>query len=153
MKNLSRFFGCGLPVRLDSNSKRSDSARNEGSIAGSLPSYARASVVDLIGFVFESVAREFHPIGAVSVCLNDISAGLDVFSLYCKHKIAAGEIQLVITAVDVDAALVEHRSHRAVEDINPIIGNCIAKIFHGLFSLITTPRGHSASTLSSIASA
>ena len=46
------------------------------------------------------------------------------------NEIGAAEIQLVITPIDVHAALVEHGTHRAVKDVDAVGFQKLSKIFH-----------------------
>src|SRR5690606_35209747 len=40
------------------------------------------------------------------------------------------QTQLVVAAIDVDAATVEHRAHRAIDDVRAAIGDQFSKISH-----------------------
>ena len=55
---------------------------------------------------------------AEGVGLDDVGAGAKVFRVNFAHQVRITEIQFVVTAIDVDALGVEHRAHRAVEDVN-----------------------------------
>ena len=46
------------------------------------------------------------------------------------HQVGITEIQFVVAAIDVDALGVEHRAHRAVEDVNAVGIEKFSEWFH-----------------------
>jgi hypothetical protein len=46
------------------------------------------------------------------------------------NKIGIAQTKLVVTAVDVHAFSVEHRAHRAIEDVNAIGIENVSERFH-----------------------
>jgi len=80
---------------------------------------------------FESVLLEFVRGGAERVGLDDVGAGADVFGVDLADQVGVAEIQLVVATVNVDAFGVEHRTHRAVNDVDAIGLEKFAKWLHG----------------------
>jgi hypothetical protein len=78
----------------------------------------------------ESVLLEFGSSGAERVGLDDVGAGANVFSVNLTDQIGRAEIQLVITAINVDALGVEHRAHRAVDDEDTVSREKFSKWLH-----------------------
>jgi len=70
--------------------------------------------------------------GAESVCLDDIRARSDVFRMDLAYQIWVAEIQLVVAAVDVDTLGIEHRTHRAVDDVDTIRFQEVSEGFHNI---------------------
>ena len=58
------------------------------------------------------------PRGSKRVCLDNVGAGGNVFVMHFADEIRVGEIEFVVTAVDIDAFVVEPRPDRAVKDID-----------------------------------
>ena len=57
---------------------------------------------------------------AERVGLDDVGAGADVFCVNLAHEVGVAQIQFVVAAIDVDALGIEHRAHRAVEDVDAV---------------------------------
>jgi len=70
----------------------------------------------------ESVLLEFVGSRAERVGLDDVGAGANVFGVYLADQIGRAEVQLVVTAINVDALGVEHRTHRAVDYEDTVSG-------------------------------
>ena len=79
---------------------------------------------------FQSVLLKFVSGGAEGVGLDDVGAGADVFGVNLAHQIGIAEIQLVVAAIDVDALGIEHRAHRAVEDVDAVGFEEVSERFH-----------------------
>src|SRR5262245_22979765 len=90
----------------------------------------RRRYVYLGQFVIQPLRRQLETRRAVCVGLEDLGAGLDVLSVDGEHDLGAGKIQLVITAVDVNALGIDHRPHRSVEDSDTIFPDELAKLIH-----------------------
>ena len=70
---------------------------------------------------------------APKVLVSMMSApALDVFGVNLPNQVRITEIQFVVTAIDVDTLGVEHRSHRAVDDVNAI---GFEEVFKGLHKI------------------
>src|SRR5262245_23685381 len=95
-----------------------------------LASDPRRRGVDLGEFVIQPLRGKFETRRAVGVGLDDLGAGFDVFAVDGEHDLGAGKIQLVVTAVDVNALGIDHRAHRAVEDSDTIFPDELAKLIH-----------------------
>jgi len=67
---------------------------------------------------------------AESVGFNNVGAGSDIFPVNFSNEIGVGEIELVVTAVDVDTLGVQHGPHRAVNDVNAITIKQVSEVFH-----------------------
>src|SRR5262245_48476741 len=107
--------------------------------AGGLARDLRRRGVDLGEFVIQPLPGELQPGRAVSVGLDDLGAGFDVFAVDGEHYLGAGNVQLVVTAIDVNALGIDHRAHRAVEDADTVFLNEFAELVHK-FSLNSVPR-------------
>jgi hypothetical protein len=60
--------------------------------------------------------RELQPVGAERVGLHEIDPHLGVAAVDLPDQGRVGQVQLVETAVQEDAMLVQHRPHRAVAE-------------------------------------
>src|SRR5262249_26967558 len=86
--------------------------------------------IDLSEFVIQALCGEFEARRAVGIGLDDLGAGFDVFAVYREHDVGAGEVQLVVTPVDVNAFGIDHRAHRAVKDADTIFPDKVAELVH-----------------------
>ena len=100
--------------RLDAHAQRAHRAGHEGGFLGRFASQAHAGLVDGRQLFGHSEPRQPRAVGAERVGLDDFSACLDVVLVDLANQIGRREIQLVETAVDEDAAGVEHGAHGAV---------------------------------------
>ena len=69
---------------------------------------------------FETVGLQLVGGGAVGVGFDDVGAGANVFGVNVAHQIGRDQIQFIVGAIDIDALGIEHRAHRAVEDVNAV---------------------------------
>ena len=67
---------------------------------------------------------------AERVCLDDVGAGLDVLGMNFLDQIRICQVQFVVAAINVDALGIEHRPHRAIEDVNAIGFEYVSERFH-----------------------
>ena len=88
-------------------------------------------------FVGQAVAGEPDAVCAEGVGFKNLSAGLQVLFVDGKDETGIGEIQLVVAAVDEDAAGVEHGTHGAIgeqgavsEDLGEL-GHSVDMLSHG----------------------
>src|SRR5215813_10325989 len=98
--------------------------------AGGLARDLRRRGVDLGEFVVQPLGGELQSGRAVGIGLDDLGAGFDVFAVDGEHDLGAGKVQLVITAIDVNALGIDHRAHRAVEDADTVFLNEFAELVH-----------------------
>ena len=70
----------------------------------------------------ESVLLEFVGSRTERVGLDDVCAGANVFGMNLADQVGRAEVQLVVTAINVDALGVEHGTHRAVDDEDAVSG-------------------------------
>ena len=80
------------------------------------------------GVAFQSVRLKFVDVGAEGVRFDDVGAGANVFGVNLADEIGRDKIQFVVGAIDVDALGIEHRSHRAVEDVNAVGFEQVSKV-------------------------
>src|SRR5262245_26587729 len=98
--------------------------------AGGLARDLRRRGVDLGEFVVQPLRGELQSGRAVGITLDDLGAGFDIFAVDGEHDLGAGKVQLVVTAVDVNALGIDHRAHRAVEDADTVFPDELAKLIH-----------------------
>ena len=91
---------------------------------------ARGADVDFAQTAFETVRLQLMRGGAISIRLDDVGASANVFGVNFAHEVGRDEIQFVVGAIDVDALGVEHRAHRAIEDVNGVGLNDVSEGFH-----------------------
>jgi len=82
------------------------------SLAGELDSAA----VDGFRLLLQAVRLELEAVGAVGVGLEDIGVRGRIGAVEIEHQFGRREVELIIAAVDEDAAAVEHGAHGAVTD-------------------------------------
>ncbi len=110
-------IGGGSP-RLDAHPERADGARDVGAAPRRLAGEPDRRAVDLLGAGVEAVGGQLDRVGAEGVRLEDLGAGGHVLLVDLPHQLRAGHAQLVVADVHEDAAPVEQRAHRAVEDVD-----------------------------------
>ena len=90
--------------------------------------------VDLGHFSGQSMAGQPEAVGAEGVGLKNLGAGLQVLLVNGEDQAGIGEVQLVVAAVDEDAAGVEHGAHGAVGE-HGAAGEDVGKLRHSLVML------------------
>ena len=77
---------------------------------------ARCTPAALISATFagKAVPRQPEAVGAEGVGFKNLGAGLQILLVDGENQAGVGEVQLVVAAVDEDAARVEHGAHGAV---------------------------------------
>jgi hypothetical protein len=120
-ENLPRFVERGRAVRLDADAERTDGAGDVHGIARRFACNLRGAHVDVAQLMLDAEAVQFHAVRAVSVGLEDLRAGADVLPVYFEHDLRIADVQLVVALVDEDALRIEHRPHRAVEEVDMFV--------------------------------
>ncbi len=72
--------------------------------------------VDVAHFGFEAVPCQLVAVCAEGVGFDDLRAGVNVSAMHIGHQGRLSQIQFVETLIELHAARVEHRSHRAVSE-------------------------------------
>ncbi len=120
----------GRAPRLDPDAERADGADHHRPSASGLPGQSGGTPVDVLGALLQPEGRQLHRIGAEGVGLDDLGAGPEVGLVDLLHQAGLLQGQLVVADVDEHPAVVQHRAHRAVEDVNTRAGDEIAKSRH-----------------------
>ena len=155
------FVEAGLAQRLEAHAERADGAGDPGlagllffEVGDGLAGKAHAGGVDLGDFAGQAVAGQAEAIGAEGVGFEDLRAGLQVLFVDGEDQRGVGEVQLVVAAVDEDAARVEDGAHGAIgehgavgEDLGEL-GHSVAMLSHGgsrakAISLVSLPGSRS----------
>ncbi len=117
----ARLVEAGLAQRLEGHAQRTYGASDPGfagllfaQMGDGLFGQAHAGCIDVGHFAGEAVAGEAEAVGAEGIGFKDLGAGLEVVLVHGEDELGIGEIQLVVAAVDEDAARIEHGAHRAV---------------------------------------
>src|SRR6185369_3542375 len=130
LEHLLRFVKRRWAIRLDAQAEWSNRAGDVRTFARGLTRDPGGEGVDLSQTAFESVLLKLMGRGAERVGLDDVRTGANVFGVNLTHEIRIGEIQLVVTAIDIDAFGVEHRTHCAVDDYDTISGEKFLEWLH-----------------------
>ena len=100
--------------------ERSDRSGDKDLVAGSLASDACGRDVDLAELAFESVGLQLVTGRTERVRLDDVGTGLYVFLVDLTNEVGRREVQLVVTAVDVNAFVVKSRADRTVKNVDVV---------------------------------
>ena len=79
---------------------------------------------------FEAVLLKLVGGRAEGVGLDDVGAGATYSAWTSRTRSGLLQIQFVVAAIDVDALGVEHRAHRAVEDVDAVGLEEFSEVFH-----------------------
>ena len=118
----------GRSVRLDADAERTDGAGDVDGVARRLARQRRAALVDGAQLVLDAEAAQLDAVRAVGVGLDDLRAGAHVLLVHLEHDLRIAEIQLVVALVDEDALGVEHRPHRAIEEVDVLVCDCLNEV-------------------------
>ncbi len=129
-KVLARFVECCWTVRLDADAERPDRAGDVYRVASGLTRNLHRFQIDLAQIVFNAERPQLDSIRAIRVGLEDLGARADVLLVHFQDDLRRPKIQLVVALVDEDAFGVEHRPHRAVEEVDVLVCNCLYEILH-----------------------
>ena len=128
----------GLAQRLEAHAQRSDRAGHPGfagllvlEMGHGLLRQLDAGGIDLGHLAGQSMARQAESIGAEGVGFENFRAGLQIVFVDGKNQVGVGKIQLVVAAVDEDAARVKHGAHGAVGKNRPAAED-VGKAWHSL---------------------
>src|SRR5205814_1993317 len=58
--------------------------------------------------------------GSEGVCFENVGARVAVFRVDLAHQVRIAEAQLIVATINIYAFSVEHRTHRPVEDVDPV---------------------------------
>jgi hypothetical protein len=112
----------GLAERLEPDAERPDGAGDQGAGACRSARELGGAAVDRVRFVRQPVVAQLHRVGAERVGLEDLGSGLHVRLVNLLHQVGRLQVQLVVAHVDEDALRVQHRPHRAVEQVDaPVV--------------------------------
>lgn len=122
-ESFAGFVEAGFAEGFEKNAEGADGAGDEGfacllffQVRCRLTGDAYAGDVDLSGTGGEAVAGESEAVGTKGVGFEDLSAALEVFLMDGENEGGVGEVELVVAAVDEDAARVEDGAHGAVAE-------------------------------------
>ena len=131
----------GLAQRLQAHPQRTNRAghkRGSGllvfEVFDGLPGQLYPGDVDFGDFIRQPMAGQPEAVGAKGVGLDDLRAGLQVFFVNRQDQARVGEVQLVVAAVDEDAAGVERSAHGAVNE-HGAVGEDVGKLRHSIVML------------------
>src|SRR5262245_12886222 len=88
----------------------------------------RRERVDLVDLLVEVVFGELDLVRAEAVRFDQLGARLDVGAMDLFNDVALAQVELIVTAVDEHTLRVEHRPHRAIENVGTVIVNEIFKL-------------------------
>jgi len=134
-------FQAGFAQGLQTHAEGADRAGYPGfaglfvlEVLDGLAGKADACGVDLRDFAGEPVAAQAKAICAEGVGFQDLRAGLEVLLVDGEDEAGIGEIELVVAAVDEDAAGVKHGAHCAVGE-DGAVGEDFSELAHSLAML------------------
>ena len=141
----ARFVQSGFTQRLQTHAQGPDRTRNpRGNFhiarllflqtLDRLPRQANARGVDLGHFSRQAVSRQPEAVGAESIGFKNLRTSLQILLMHAKDQIGVRQVQLVIAAVDEDAARVEHRAHGAIGK-HGAVGKKLGKAGHSVVML------------------
>ena len=135
-KSLSCFVQAGLTQRFEAHSQRADGACNPRlpcllflEVIDGLTGQLYPGGIDLGHIAGQTVASQPETIGAKGVGLDKLGAGLQVLLVNRQDQAGVGEVQLVVTAVDEDAAGVEDSAHGSIGE-DWAVGEDVGKLRH-----------------------
>ncbi len=79
-----------------------------------LPRQPNAGEVELPDSSFKAVPLQPDGVRAERIRLDDCRAGLQILRVHRAHQLRLRDVQLVVAAVDEDAAAVQHGAHRPI---------------------------------------
>ena len=99
-----------------------------------LTGQAHAGRVDFGHFAAQAMPGQPEAVGAKGIGFKNLCAGLEILFVNREDQAGVGEVQLVVAAVDGDAAGVEHGAHRAVGE-HGAAGEDVGELRHSLAML------------------
>ena len=104
--------------------------RRRGAAARRLARQPGRGLVDPLGVVGQPVVGQLPRVGAEGVGLDDLRARLHVGPVDVADQVRLLQVQLVVADVEEGALAVEHGAHRAVDDVDPAVGEEFAEGWH-----------------------
>ena len=95
-EHLLRFIKGRRSVRFDAQPERTDGAGYKHAISGGFAGDLCGPNVDFAQTAFQTIGLKLICRSAESICLNDFSAGADVFRVNFADQIGSDQIQLVV---------------------------------------------------------
>ncbi len=120
---VARFVAGGRSERLEPEPQRTDRPGDAGAVVGGGSGRLRRRLVDAFGQIGQPVRPELGRCGAERVGLENLGAGPDVLLVHFPHQRRLLQRQLVVADVEEEALGVQHRPHRAVEQMHAAVGN------------------------------
>ena len=121
-----------LAERLDPDTEGPDGAEDEDPVAAGIARQPRRGGVELLGFGGEAVLGQLQRVGAEGVGLEQLGPGLHVFAMDLADQFGRLEAEFIVADVEEGALGIEHRSHRAVDDVHAAVRQQFAEIVgHG----------------------
>ena len=132
------FFQSGLPQRFQANSQRTHRAGDPciarlllAQMLHGFTRQAHARCIDISHLGAQPVPAQPEPVRSKSVGFQNFCACLQVLFVHRQDEVGVREIQLVVAAIDEDAARVKHGSHGAVGKHRPV-GKDVGERWHVL---------------------
>ena len=117
--------------------QRPHGAGDQDRALGRLLREADPRPVDLLHLAGQAGLRQFQPVGAERVGLDEIDPRLDVAAVNLLDEVRVGQVQLVEAAVEEDSMLVQHRPHGAVANEDLLADKLVKS---GSFHAIGLPK-------------
>ncbi len=111
----------GRPQWFDTQSQGAHRAGDIGPLTSRLAGQPHPRAIDVAQPVGQAERLQARPAGPKRVRLQDLGAGLNVVFVHLPDQRGRGEIQLVVAAVDEDAARVDFGAHGPVGDEDPML--------------------------------
>ncbi len=128
-----RFVATKRAERFEPRAERTDCAEDRAVGADCTSRQARRRGVEQFHVVGETVLCQLERIGAERVGLDQLGAGVGVCGVNLAHHVGCLHDEFVETGVEKDPLVVEHRSHRAIDDVDASISQEIAECWHRYF--------------------
>jgi hypothetical protein len=117
-EEIARFLSGCRPEGLDPDPQRAYRSGHHDVLARGLQRERGGGAVDLFGVVTEPICGQLHRVGPERIGLENLRARLDVLLVDAPDDVRALPVEFVVAHVHEDAATVEERAHRPVEDVD-----------------------------------
>ena len=111
----------GRSPRFHTDPQGAYGAQHERRVSGGLHGQQRGCPIDFHRPIFEPVRGKLHEIRSEGVRLDQLRPGFDVCAVDAPHELGLLQCQSVVAHVHEDPLGVQHRTHRAVEDVDPVV--------------------------------
>jgi hypothetical protein len=118
--------------RLHLDAERADGPGDPGlhgllflQLRGGFARQAYPGAIDGCDFVGEAEALQPVAVCAEGVGLDQLRTGQQVLLMNAADQVGIGEVQLVVTAVDEDASVVEDRAHGSIAEDGAGVEECL----------------------------